>query len=96
MLIILNTNLKEEHERYPLIIAVISLLLAVFIAQTVGSNFCTNLSMLLARYSERISNPAEGIDNMHGHGTITDARNWITYGMRQRSEIKRKQNKNND
>lgn len=66
------TNLEEQHEWHPLIVAVVTLLLSIFIAQTMRCNIGTNLTVLLARYGECVRNPTECVDDMHWYGAIID------------------------
>ena len=74
----MSTHLEEQHKWHPLIVAMIALLLAIFVAQSRPCHIGANLSMLLAGYREGVRYPAEGVDHMHGYRSIVNAANRIT------------------
>lgn len=82
-----GTHLKEEHERHPLIVAMIAFLLSIFIAYTGCNHICTDLSMLLTRYRESVRYPAECVDHVHRYRAIVDAANGITLKRRKTGNI---------
>uniref|UniRef100_A0A2M4DBK8 Putative secreted protein n=1 Tax=Anopheles darlingi TaxID=43151 RepID=A0A2M4DBK8_ANODA len=70
-------SLEEQHERYPLVVAVVGTLLIV-VAQSGMGNFGAHLAAMLPWQGERVGNPAVRVDHVPGDGTVVDAGDRIT------------------
>uniref|UniRef100_A0A182QXC6 Uncharacterized protein n=1 Tax=Anopheles farauti TaxID=69004 RepID=A0A182QXC6_9DIPT len=64
--------LEEQHERYPLVVAVVRSLL-VIVAQPGMGYVRAELAAMLAGKRERVGDPAVRVDHMPGHGTVVNA-----------------------
>lgn len=69
--------LEEQHERHPLIVAVIRFRL-VIVAQTTLGHLRPNTLSMLAGQREGVGDPAVGADHVARYRAIVDTLNWIT------------------
>lgn len=72
--------LEKEHERHPLVVAVVRPLLVVLVAEAGVRHRGAHRSAVLAGQREGVRNPAVRVDHMAGDGAVVDAGNGITWG----------------
>lgn len=71
-------TLEEQHERYPLVVAVVRSLLVELVAKAGMGNGRAHLASMLTGQRESVRNPAVRVDHVTGNGAVVDAGNWIT------------------
>lgn len=72
-----ETHLEEQHERHPLVIAVVRPVL-VIVPQPGMRHLRPHGLPMLVRQRERISNPAEGVNHVIRYTAVVDALDRIT------------------
>lgn len=77
--------LEEQHERHPLVVAVVRSLLVVLVAETGVCYRSAHRSPVLAGQREGVRNPAVRIDHMAGNRAVVDAGNGITWKKNDRN-----------
>lgn len=71
-------SLEEQHERHPLVVAMVRPLLVVLVSKSGLGHGRANLATMLAGQRESIRDPAVRVDHVAGNSAVVDARNRIT------------------